>query len=185
MAQQAQNKEFSVNLAELNRKLFLIILPIALILCIPFFILYDTKIFEQAYIILVDNFFISLGTILAGMLIHELIHGLVWALFVKNACKSIKFGFSKHNFSPYCHCMEPIKLKYYIWGGIMPAFVLGFIPIVISWFTGLIAFMFFGFVFSLAAGSDIIICWKLRNENFHILIQDFPDKPGCYFIDKE
>jgi len=67
----------------------------------------------------------------------------------------------------------------------MPALILGILPSLISWFTGNLALLLFGMVFTIGAGSDLLICWKLRKVNMNSLVQDSPDKTGCYLIENE
>lgn len=63
-------------------------------------------------------FFISMSI---GIVLHEAIHGLTWALFVKERLRAIKFGIFKEYLTPYCHCKGFLRLKHYILGAIMPA----------------------------------------------------------------
>jgi len=175
--------EFTLNNSQTNKKLLFYIGPFVLLLSIPYLVFWNDNILENIKDILIAKVYITLPVIIAGIIIHELLHGMVWAVFVKGGIKSIKFGFSKNNFTPYCHCKVPIKLKYYICGGIMPALILGILPMIISWFNGNTAMFLFGVVFCLAAGSDILICLMLRRINPDIFIQDFHDKPGCYIVE--
>jgi hypothetical protein len=177
--------EFTLNQRDTNKKVFLYILPSILLLSIPYLLFWDKGILLNIKHILITKIFITLPVLIVGIIIHELLHGLSWAIFAKGGIKSIKFGFSKNNFAPYCHCTIPIRLKYYIFGGLLPVAVLGILPLIISWFTGNTALFLFGVVFCIAAGSDILICWKLRNINMRTYIQDFSDKPGCYLIPDE
>jgi hypothetical protein len=174
--------QFTLNQTDTNKGVSLFILPAVLLLSIPFLLIWNNNILLNIKHILITKIYITLPILITGIIIHELLHGLTWALFAKGGIKSIKFGFSKNNYAPYCHCTVPIRLKYYIFGGLLPAVVLGFLPIILSWFTGNLAIFLFGVVFCIAAGSDILICCKLRNLNMDAFVQDFPDKPGCYLI---
>jgi hypothetical protein len=178
-----QIKEFTLKPGETEKKTLLFIVPLIILFSLPFLIFHN-NVFYNIKNILIDNFLISLPVLIAGIIFHELLHGLTWAILSTKGFRSVGFGLSKSNFTPYCHCKVPIKLKYYIWGGIMPALVLGFLPLIVSWFTGNTAAFLFGLVYSLAAGSDILICWKLRKTNLNALVQDFPDKTGCYLVDE-
>ena len=55
----------------------------------------------------------------------RLVHGLTWALFVKERLHAIKFGVLWKYLTPYCHCKVHLRVKHYIAGAIMPAVVLG------------------------------------------------------------
>jgi len=78
----------------------------------------------------------SLGTIfmlvaiIAGIVVHELIHGLVWGIYAPSRFKSISFGVIWKMLTPYCHCSEPMKVKNYMKGALAPLVVLGIIVLV-------------------------------------------------------
>lgn len=124
--------------------------------------------------------FIPLFFIVLGIVLHELIHGLTFLPFCKNGFKSIKFGFMKQYLTPYCHCKEPLKLKYYRIGVIMPAIILGFIPSVWAIVTGNFYLLCFGIFFIMGAAGDFMILMTLKNENPEDLVLDHPSEAGCF-----
>ena len=183
--QQNQNKEFTISPGEINRALIFIFIPSMVVLSLPFMILWRHHILLNFKHILIDKFWLALPVFISGVIFHELLHGLTWALFADGGIKSVKFGFSKMTLTPYCHCKKPIRVKYYICGGLLPVIVLGVVPLLISMLTGNAAFYIFGLFFSLAAASDILICWKVRKLKSDAMVQDFPDKPGCHLVTEE
>lgn len=124
--------------------------------------------------------FIPLFFIVLGIVLHELIHGLTFLPFCKNGFKSIKFGFMKQYLTPYCHCKEPLKLKYYRIGVIMPAIILGFLPSVWAVVTGNFYLLCFGIFFIMGAAGDFMILMILKNENPEDLVLDHPSEAGCF-----
>ena len=66
------------------------------------------------------------------IIVHELIHGVSRAMYAKSGWKSISFGFIAKNLTPYCACNDPLTKFAYIFGAMMPAVILGFIPGIIS-----------------------------------------------------
>lgn len=128
----------------------------------------------------------TVGTVLIvmvlGIVAHELIHGISWAPFASKGYRSIKFGILKEYLTPYCHCKEPLKVKHYIFGAVMPAVVLGFIPLIISFINGSIAWLLFGIFFTAAAGGDFLMIGLLIREarNPEMLVQDHPSEAGFY-----
>jgi hypothetical protein len=121
-------------------------------------------------------------SLLAGMVLHELIHGIVMAAFAKNGWKSVSFGFNIKAFAPYAHCKEPLTPDAYRMSLVMPCFLLGDIPVLVSWFTGNIMFLFFGILFTWAAAGDLILLWMSRNITGGML-QDHPEKIGFVHIE--
>lgn len=123
--------------------------------------------------------------LIIGVIAHELIHGIFWALFTKKGFSSIKFGILKQYFTPYCHCKEPLKVKHYIIGAIMPAVVLGFIPIIVSFVYGLLGWLLFGIFFTAAAGGDFLMINMLRKEHMNDWTKDHPSEAGYYIYRKK
>ena len=122
--------------------------------------------------------------LLVGIVLHELIHGLFFGLYAKNGFRSIRFGVFREYFTPYCHCKEPLKIKHYILGALMPALVLGVVPVVIAFFKGSVLLLIFGVVFIAASTGDFMVMWILRKEKMNDYVQDHPSEAGCYVFRK-
>jgi len=120
----------------------------------------------------------------AGIVLHELIHGLFFGLYAKSGFKSIRFGFIREYLTPYCHCTEPLKLGHYFIGALMPALLLGVVPMVVSFFTGSVLWLIFGILFFSAAAGDFMVVWMLRKEHPETLVQDHPSEAGCWVYRK-
>ena len=117
--------------------------------------------------------------IIIGIVLHEAIHGLTWALFVKERLRAIKFGVLKETFTPYCHCKGFLRVKHYIAGAIMPAILLGILPALWAFINGEIMFFFLGIYFIIAASGDFLIIYLLRNEHRNDYVKDHETLPGC------
>ncbi len=119
-------------------------------------------------------------TMLIGIIFHELLHGIIWALYARNAWKSIHFGFKWQMLTPYCHCSEPLLVKHYIWGAAAPGIILGIAPFVASLAMGSIIMLAFSIFFTLAAIGDFMIIYLLRKTNGEALVQDHETEAGCW-----
>jgi hypothetical protein len=119
-----------------------------------------------------------------GIVLHELIHGLTWSIFTRNGFRSVKFGILKEMLTPYCHCKEPLKVKHYILGALMPAVVLGAIPAIAAILVGSVGLLAFGIFFTMAACGDFLIVNLLRKESRNSLVLDHPSEAGCYIFKK-
>ena len=86
--------------------------------------------------------------------------------------------------TPYCHRKEPLNVSQYMIGAIMPAIILGFIPLILAIFIGNLGLLIFGMFFTLAAGGDFLIINLIRKENKDDLVQDHPSEAGCYIYRK-
>jgi hypothetical protein len=168
------------------------IIPILIFYGIPYFLVWRNSFNKLAVRDFINDNnhgllinFISITLIMTiGVIVHELIHGITWANYTKEGFKSIKFGVQWKTMTPYCHCEEPLKVKHYIFGGIMPAIILGFLPFIYSLFTGNILWLLFGIFFTMAAVGDFLIINLVRKENMDSYVLDHPSEVGCYVYRK-
>ena len=123
-----------------------------------------------------------LATVL-GIVVHELIHGLTWAIFAKRGWKSISFGIIWNYLTPYCHCDEPMRIRHYQAACLMPFLVLGVLPSIIALFFGSLPLLLWGIIFIAAAAGDIWIAWLLTKENPQSLVLDHPSEAGYYIME--
>jgi hypothetical protein len=183
----------TINLVKANIYGILGMIPIVMIYTIPFFLIWKEKLtflkFKN-YVkdnLVNDSFYISVSILiimLLGIIIHELIHGITWSLYTKKGFKSIKFGILWKMLTPYCHCTEPLKVKEYVLGGIMPAIILGIIPALYAVVFGNIFILIFSIFFTAAAIGDFMIINLLRKENMNSLVLDHPTEAGCFIYRK-
>lgn len=164
--------------------LYAFIAPLPFI--IPFFGLY-VFIWGWGNILNVHNlhfskFIIYSIVIIVGIILHEMIHGLSWQFFGHKRLNAIRYGIDPKTLSPYAHCQEPMKIKPYRLGVIMPAVLLGFLPTIWGTIIGNSSIFVFGLFFILAAGGDIFLLWLLRKVKAGSLVEDHPTRVGCYVI---
>ena len=186
-------KELTMGAGEANIYALVFLIPLILILGFPYYYRWPEQFtiekiknyLEARELLTIANIGIGIAILVAGVIVHELLHGLAWGMFAKGGWKSIKFGIIWKYVTPYCHSSEPLSVKEYRIGTFLPAVILGFIPSIIAIFVGSLGLMAFGFFFSFAAGGDFLILWLLRNEKASALVQDHPDKVGCFIIRQE
>jgi|SRR5690606_38734670 len=180
----------TIDLGKANVFSILILFPILLIFGLPFYLIWGESFSIKSILdglvpmdipIMMLYFF---GITIIGIILHELIHGIFWAMFTKNGFKSIKFGVLWKMLTPYCHCTEPLKVKQYIIGAIAPAVILGFIPSILALFNGSLGLLIFGMFFTMAAAGDFLIINLIRKENKNSLVQDHPTEAGYYIYKK-
>ena len=190
-----KKEKLSIDLVWANVFILLLMIPILLIYGLPFFFIWKSElniheiikefIENHIFIKVVLLFFIKFALLFViGTIAHELIHGIVFAIFAKKGFKSIKFGVLWKMLTPYCHCKEPLKVKHYILGAIAPAIILGIIPAITALFTGSIWLLFFGMIFTLAAGGDFLTINLLRKEKPDDYVEDHPSEVGCFIYRK-
>lgn len=159
------------------------------VLVIPFFV-FHFKLFVHYFstfkwMLFVRDFLLLIVSMIIGIILHELIHGLTWALFVNGGIRAIKFGFLKKYLTPYCHCKGYLKVRHYIAGAVMPAIILGILPTLWAFINGSIMIFFLGVYFIVAASGDFLIIFLLRSENFNSYVKDHESLPGCIVYKKK
>jgi hypothetical protein len=160
-------------------------IPAAIILTSAYLVLWGKSGFIDARITISRNFLLSIVIVLLGVLLHELIHGLSWAWFGKKPLSAIKYGINLKALAPYAHCNQPLDIRAYRLGAIMPGLLLGVLPAILGIVSGAGEIMIFGLLFTVAAGGDAMILWLLRNEKSGIQVMDHSVNAGCYIIDSE
>ncbi len=183
-----QKEKLTVNIVWANIFGLLILIPVALIYGIPYYLLWNNEFATFSFWKIIHNpaasnlvsYPMILVYILVGIIFHELIHGLTWSLFSKNGLKSIKYGIMWKMLTPYCHCEEPLIIKHYIIGAIMPAIILGILPAIIAIAKGHLGLLVFGMFFTLVASGDFLIINLLRKECMTDFVQDHPSEAGVY-----
>ena len=166
-------------MSEASIKSMLLVVPIAIFQVIPFFWLHPS------FAIPANTYITIFGFLLIfGILAHELIHMLAWMLFAKKPLKAFKLGFQWKSLTPYAHCKEPMDIRPYRIGAFAPGFILGILPWLVSLVTGDVLFLFYGFLFTIAASGDLLILWLIRGIKPNTLVEDHPTKAGCYVIEQ-
>ena len=126
--------------------------------------------------------------ILAALIVvHELIHGLSWALFAPNHWRDIEFGFMKQYLTPYCTCKVPLSKGQYIFGALTPLVLLGLVPMIAGILTGSLGTLLMGIIMADAAGGDILIVWQIlrfRSEAGSVVYIDHPTQAGGVIFEK-
>lgn len=182
-----------IDLVKANLFALFAMIPIVVLYAAPFYLIWKTKFtlvnfkayFDQHLITNLSLFlFLNVVVLILGITLHEFIHGFTWSRFTKKGFKSIKFGVLWKMITPYCHCKEPLKVKEYIMGAIMPFIILGFIPFIIALFLGNIFVLLFAIVFTTSALGDFMIINLLRKEDKNALVLDHPTEAGCYIYKK-
>ncbi len=174
-------KEISLSIEEAGHLTLKMVMPFFSLFAIPFFMIHGFGSIEVPSLLLSLVFFISL---IAGVVIHELIHALFFVIFNPVGIKNITFGFHRKTLSPFCHPKGNFKVWVYRIGALAPLVILGVLPTLVSFYTGCFWMFFWGFIFSVSSGGDIISVWLTRKLKPDVLIKDHESKLGFYIIEK-
>jgi len=176
-----QMKELTMGGWKANFYSLVFLVPVLLVFYIPFSIIWGYNINLDSFrMILLEYGFLFFGLLILGIFVHELIHGITWAMYAEKGLRSISFGFNFSAFSPYCHCNELLKIRHYRKGTIMPGILTGILPSIVGLLSGNLMILLLGIIFTLAAGSDFLFIWLLRKETKVSLVLDHPDELGCF-----
>ena len=156
---------------------------ILIAMIIPFYFIGDKLfqlIWEQRAPLLQLNFpwWAAALSILAAVVLHEAIHGVLFAVFAPHGFRSVTFGISMSMGAIYCHCRDPLKVKHYRFAGIAPLLLLGLIPYIAGLFTGVTWFKTFGLLLTIGGFGDLLIYIKLLKFDRNLIIRDHPEKLG-------
>lgn len=123
--------------------------------------------------------------IIGGAVVHELVHGITWALCSPKGWRSISFGVMWKMLTPYCHCSVPLKRNHYIIGGLMPLFVVGLLPLLVAPFVDSLALFVFGLIYVGGAAGDLMVVFRLCKEDPASTILDHPTEAGYLVYEEE
>ena len=178
------------DIIKLNLYSIVALIPIIIIYIVPYQLIWNQEISTHAFMKIVEDnklfgytFPYSLSIffiMILGIVMHELIHGITFSLFTKNGFKAIRFGVLWKKLTPYCHCKEPLPVKQYIIGGIMPAILLGFLPFIYALIFGNLFWLIFAIFFTIVAIGDFCIIFLLRKEDKNSMVLDHPSEVGFY-----
>ncbi|MFD2934836.1 DUF3267 domain-containing protein [Spirosoma flavum] len=118
----------------------------------------------------------------AGILLHELIHGLTAKWIGRLSWRTIKFGVQWSTITPYCHPTIPITARAYRLVVVMPLIITGLLPYGFALATGSGWLCALGILFTLAAAGDMMILWLMRHLRPNDLVQDHPTKVGLLVV---
>ena len=125
------------------------------------------------------------GAMMVGIVLHELIHGITFACFAPSGWKSISFGVIWKMLTPYCHCDEPISLRYYQKAALMPCVLLGIVPTMVAMYISSLWLLALGVFFIAAAAGDLWMAWLLTKEDPRCKVLDHPSEAGLYLYPPE
>lgn len=130
----------------------------------------------------VTNLWTFLLIFTAGVVLHEGIHGITWAVAGRLRASEVKFGFLWKTFTPYAHTRVPIPARAYRIGAAMPGVVLGVLPALAGIISGSAILSGWAAVFLSAACGDLLVLFFLGDLPGDTLVQDHPTRFGCEIV---
>jgi hypothetical protein len=171
-------RDLSISMVRANIVVMFISIPVVIMQFAMFLIVHGTENLEPTW-----NSVILGVVVLLGVVLHELIHGIIWAIFANKPFSAIEFGFLWKTFTPYAHLKEPVDVRAYRIGAFMPGFILGILTYILSLLLGDVNLFWFSLVHTAASGGDWLILWVIRNVRAGMQVEDHPTNAGCYVIE--
>ena len=133
---------------------------------------------DGLYLLLV-GILIVLVAILIGLIVVPLIIRLVWGW------RNTSSRFNWKNVVLYTYCNKPIKKNQYIKGVIIPFFIVGLLPLLVSPFVNSVGMCLFGIVIILMTSINFMMAWDLRKEPDDYIIKDIEGRYAFFLPDEE
>ena len=174
-------KTIIINTQQAKSLCLLIMLPF---MALAFWIYYHVNGFDLDC--LSWGFLVVLIVLISCLIIlHELIHGITWAIFAKNHFRAIDFGIIWSNLSPYCTCSNPLKKWQYLLGVVMPTLVLGCRGVVAAVMTNQLLLFFAAEYLILSGSGDFqLILRSILNDKQESVYCDHPYECGFVVFEK-
>ena len=209
---EVKGRKISLDVTNANFLAIFILLIVALILIVPFFLIWHNDlvcsidVFFDRIIDVVDGYLgemtssasiflgviiiflvvevLFLGILFIGVGLYVLIGAITLACYAENGWKSVEFGFKKL-LSPYCRCIEPLNVRHFMMSTSMPVIILGIIPAIVSLCIGSVVLLVWAILFITSGWGDIYITFKLAKEDKNAKVIDIKakDEMGVYILE--
>lgn len=178
-----REKNLTIGVVYANVMAFILGLPPAVILGALFF----WRNQSGAGTVTAETALLLLILLLVLAVVHELIHGVTWAIFAEGHVKAIEFGFIARYLTPYCCCKSPLGKYVYALGAFMPTLLLGILPAVIAIWNGSWLLLLVGILMIFCGGGDLTIILKMftyRSDSREQLYLDHPYECGLVLFER-
>jgi hypothetical protein len=117
------------------------------------------------------------------IVVHEGLHGLGFLVFGRARPGAIHFGVDRATLSPYAGCRQPVSAAAYRGAVVLPALLLGALPLGAGWVTGTGWLAVLGTLQLTAAAGDLVALWAFREVAGSARVLDHPERVGCRVLD--
>jgi hypothetical protein len=157
----------TISMAKANLLGTLAMIPLIALIVLPFGLLHGWRAAAGSLVWLGGHLLGFVVIFVASVILHEGLHAL-------------RFGIKTA--TPYAHTSAPMQVGAYRLSAALPGLVLGFMPGVVSWFTGNGLLMGYGALMFSSAAGDALILWLIRDLQAGQLVQDHPTEAGCQVL---
>ena len=119
------------------------------------------------------------GVLLIGGMAHEVIHGIAWVLAGRVGWNAVSFRPHWKALGIMAHLNTTVSAQAYRISGLLPAVVLGVVPLSAGFAIGDGRILFWGAFFLATAIGDLAAVWALRHVSPAAAVSDHPTRLGC------
>jgi hypothetical protein len=170
----------TISMAKANLLGTLAMIPLIALIVLPFGLLHGWRAAAGSLVWLGGHLLGFVVIFVASVILHEGLHALGWLVFGRVPWSEIRFGIKTA--TPYAHTSAPMQVGAYRLSAALPGLVLGFMPGVVSLFTGNGLLMGYGALMFSSAAGDALILWLIRDLQAGQLVQDHPTEAGCQVL---
>jgi hypothetical protein len=119
------------------------------------------------------------------VLLHELLHAVGFLLFGRAPRTEVRLGFQRRTLTPFASCRVPVTASAYRVAGLLPAAVLGGLPVIAAWVVGSGTLLLWGWLMLALAGGDVAAVWAMRAVRGDAMVVDDAERVGCRVMNVE
>ncbi len=116
---------------------------------------------------------------LIGCFVHEFLHVAGFWIFGRIKLSDIKIGIMWKSLTPYAHCKKVVSARSYRIALLLPFFIMGIVPFVVSLILGIAWLNVYAILFAALAGGDLLVFIVIRKVKGQTLLEDHPTQCGC------
>lgn len=179
-----KQRDLTISNFRVNVMAFVLMIPVIVIMGIVYYTVNHTTFLIHLSMKGFLIFFVVYFVLLA---LHELIHGITWAVFTEHHFHDIKFGFMWKTMMPYCTCQAALNKSQYILGAAMPTIILGFLPLVLAIILSSPLIFTMSALMVLSGGGDMCIIQTILSQKGKMkdsIYMDHPSKCGVVVFEK-
>jgi hypothetical protein len=114
-----------------------------------------------------------------GFLVHEMLHFLCWQALTQFPIEEFRIGMRWNSFTPVLGCQRPMRTTPFMIGLIFPFFVMGVVPLALSFYLANTWLLFSGIIFMAWASADILTFLLVWNSDKKSFVEMHRKKLGC------
>lgn len=116
---------------------------------------------------------------IVSIIAHEALHAFGFIVFAGAPRDAIRFGIDKKTLTPFAGCKVAVRARGYRIAALLPAIVLGLIPMLLSFFIPSFAIAIYAVLMIGAAGGDFAAVIAMRKAPGDAMVIDHPSRVGC------